>query len=192
MIRMKLMILVSAAAVFTASAAGAQAFKRIGTRAEVKPSEPNIWGTNAPSLPAGEAEGNINVVTPEGFCCRFNGSCNLPGPFNPGNVLSLNTYWEETVPNPYPGGNWVVSWSLGVLPDGTPPPLLILFQDEPVSFGDLSAFAGQTLTFCVSGTVQVPPQGAGRCNIGMGYKVTTPGGSVPPTVVDSFGINPCP
>jgi hypothetical protein len=193
MVRVKLMVVVAAAAVWVAAAAEAQPFKVVDVRAKVKPTEPSLWGVKVPSMPAGEAEDNLDLVNFEGVCCQFDASCDLPGPYNRGALLALNTYWNETMPDPYPpGAQYQVTWSQALLPDGSAPPLVILFNEEPVNFGDLSAYAGLNITLCVASLIEVPAEAAGFCNVAMGFKVTTPGGTIPPTVVDSFGVNPCP
>lgn len=117
-------------------------------------------------------------------CCRFSGCTPPPDPnFNVGDTLTIDSYWEETVPD---SPNWVVEFTAGLKPMGRP--VIVLFNAEPVSFGPVPA---GTYTFCISYSVgSIPPGAAGRQDTATGFGVETSGGILPAAPYQTFDVNP--
>lgn len=117
------------------------------------------------------------------ICCLFGACGPIGGPYVGGtDSVTLNTYWNEDMPDPIPVGSWVVNWTLGIrIPNGN---IIRLFEDEPVDFGDLSGLGfnpGDIITFCVAGILELPVQctGGGTITQGHGVSFSEGGGTLP-------------
>jgi len=176
--------LVSSVAMAAGAHIGGAAFaKGDGWPAEVTITDPA--GENQPTLMDGSE-----------VCCDFAGTC-VPsgGPYNPLDSVTLNTYWNEDMPDPIPTDPWIVEWTLGLrIPNGN---IVTLFQNEPIDFGVLDGLGfnpGDIITFCVAGILELPAQCTGGAVVNQGHGISsssgggtlTPGPSDPLTDDDLF------
>ena len=146
---------------------------------------PNADATLAPAAPAGENQ--LTLADASEVCCRFEDGCAPSGgPYDSGDVITINTYWTDTLPDPVPGEDWVVDWTLGLrIPNGN---IVQLFTDEAVNFGRLDGFApGTVLEFCVAGILKLPSACQGAAVVTQGHGVTSPAGTLPAGPSDPLG-----
>jgi len=143
------------------------------------------WPQEAPGDPDGENQ--PTQVDGSEVCCQFqdDGECDFPsgGPYNPGDSVTLNTYWTEAMPDPIPATPWIVDWTLGLrVPPVPPGNIVTLFQNEPINFGVLDGLGfvpGDLVTFCVAGILELPPQCTGGAVVNQGHGVSNTPGDAP-------------
>jgi hypothetical protein len=121
------------------------------------------------------------------FCCLIdNPPCSDPPDdpdFNVGDTLTIDSYWQETVPD---SPDWVVEFTAALKVSGRP--LMVQFNHEPVAFGPVDA---GTFTFCLSYDFgPLPNKAAGRQNVKTGFGVQSDGGELPPSLYNTFDVNP--
>lgn len=109
-----------------------------------------------------------------GICCAFDPTpCSSTGQsIGNGDTVLMNTYWTETPDCANVDcTSYVVNWTLGIKPG---PTAIILFQDEPVDFGDVTGCDPGGCTFCIGATLQVPDPLPGMQSVPFGHTENTP------------------
>jgi len=122
-----------------------------------------------------------------GGCCLLDDPpCEPSGiDLSSGDTALMSIYWDDVIPDPYPGGFWVVDQAIGVVPVSGSPTVLF---DAPFPFGDLSDFAGETLRFCSAIAVTVPALGEDVV-ANVGASVESPDGSLTRFPCACFCVN---
>ena len=145
-------------------------------------------GDLAPSsFGAGAQNGFADASDGNSFCCTTQpGGCPEQPVFQSGDVMSLNYYWSEFLPQD-PGTTWPVTLKLALgLPSGDS---LLLVDDPAFDFGDLSSIAGSEIAFCVSVQATVPPLPQGYGFVDQIFTVISPQGGFQRLTSGGFTVN---